>query len=155
MEERVQLLADSLRAAGLRCTTPRLRLVRMLVALPGHFSAEEVFRQVKANPQAPVSRATIYRFLSELERLGLLRRAQLAEGHSHYELAEAQPEHCHLVCAQCGRLVEVSSADLQRRVRRLACEQGFSAGAAAVQVTLSSCQHCREAADSLPEPRGE
>lgn len=155
MEERAQQLGNSLRAAGLRCTTPRLRLVRLLAALPGHFTAEEVVRQVQANPQAPVSRATIYRFLSELERLGLLRRAQLAEGHSHYELAEAQPEHCHLVCAQCGRVVEAPSPDLQRWALRLAREQGFSFGSAVVEITLSSCRHCGEAADSERQSRGE
>ncbi len=148
MEEKTRQLNVSLRAAGLRCTAARLRLLRLLVALPGHFSAEEVVRQAKGGAQAPVSRATVYRFLSELERLGLLRRAQLAEGHSHYELAEAQPEHCHLVCAQCGRVVEAPSPDLQRRARRLAREQGFSTGAAAVEITLSSCRHCREIGDS-------
>ena len=145
MDVRTEQITETMRQAGLRCTGPRLRLVRLLAGLPRHFSAEEGLHEVNAGEGPPVSRATLYRFLGQLERLGVLRRAQLSEGHGHYEFAEAQPEHCHLVCARCGRVAEVPSPLLQRQVRRLAREHGFNAQALAVEITVGGCERCREA----------
>jgi Fur family ferric uptake transcriptional regulator len=142
MQDRTQELTEALREAGLRCTAPRLRLIRLLAGLPRHFSAEEALHELNAEEEPAVSRATVYRFLGELERLGVLRRAQLSEGHGHYEFAETQPEHCHLVCARCGRVVEVPSPALQRQVRRLAREQGFGTRAVAVEITVGCCEQC-------------
>ena len=148
MAARSEELTESLREAGLRCTGPRLRLVESLAGLPRHFSAEEALRQVNAGTGTAVSRATLYRFLGQLERLGVLRRAQLSEGHGHYEFAEAQAEHCHLVCAQCGRVEEVPSPALERQVRRLAHAQGFEGPALAVEITVGRCERC-----APPAPR--
>jgi Fe2+ or Zn2+ uptake regulation protein len=89
-----------------------------------------------------VSRATLYRFLGQLERLGVLRRMHLSEGHEHYEFAEAG-EHSHLVCAGCGRVVEVPSAALARQVHRLAQAQGFGGPALAVEITVGRCEECK------------
>ena len=146
MPDIVTVVKYALRRAGLRCTSQRLALLSCLAALPRHFGAEEVLQRMTAeHALVAVSRATLYRLLGELERLGVLRRAQLAEGHGHYEFAEAQPEHCHLVCAGCGRVEEVPSQALQRQVRRLAREQGFGAQALAVEITVGRCERCREA----------
>ncbi len=142
MDARAQHVTEAMREAGLRCTAPRLRLTRFLAGLPRHFSAEEALREVNTGEGAPVSRATLYRFLGQLERLGVLRRAQLAEGHSHYEFAETQREHCHLVCAGCGRVEEVPSSALQRQARRLAREQGFGTQALALEITVRCCDRC-------------
>jgi Fur family ferric uptake transcriptional regulator len=151
MSEKTEELMEELREAGLRCTAPRLRLIRALAGLPRHFSAEEALRALNAGPGEPVSRATLYRFLGQLERLGVLRRAQLAEGHGHYEIAEGRPEHCHLVCAGCGRVVEVPSAPLTRRVGRLAQDQGFAARPLAIEITLAQCDHCTRPTE-VPAP---
>jgi Fur family ferric uptake transcriptional regulator len=146
MEPRTEQITETVREAGLRCTGPRVRLITFLAGLPRHFSAEEALRELNTGPEPPVSRATLYRFLGQLERLGVLRRAQLAEGHGHYEFAEPQREHCHLVCAHCGRVVEVPSPALSRQVRRLAQEQGFSPQPLAVEITVGQCEECGEAA---------
>ena len=142
MDARTEHITGTMREAGLRCTAPRLQLARFLAGLPRHFSAEEALHEVNAGEGPPVSRATLYRFLGQLERLGLLRRAQLAEGHGHYEFAEAQPEHCHLVCAKCGRVEEVPSPALQRQVRRLARERDFGPQVLVVEITVASCERC-------------
>jgi Fur family ferric uptake transcriptional regulator len=142
MAERTVEIMEALREAGLRCTGPRLRLIHFLADLPRHFSAEDALRVLNEGDESPVSRATLYRFLGQLERMGVLRRAQLAEGHAHYEFAEGGREHCHLVCAGCGRVVELPSLALARQVRRLAQEQGFTGPALAVEITVGHCEEC-------------
>ena len=133
----------ALHGAGLRCTRQRAALLRCLAALPRHFGAEEVLQRMTADP-APVavSRATLYRLLGELERLGVLRRVLLSEGHSHFEFASDRRHNCHLVCSRCGRVAEARSEGLDAAVREICVSRGFDAAEAEVEITIV-CERCR------------
>ena len=137
-EQARRILCD----AGLRCTSQRVRLVTCLAGMPRHFGAEEARQALGALPRSPVSRATLYRLLADLERHGLLHRVLLSEGHSHYEFVGEREQHCHIVCATCGRVEEVRSPALQRLVRRLGGEHGFSPGQADLEISVSACRQC-------------
>lgn len=142
MLDRIREAQAALRRAGLRQTGPRLEVLGCLAAMPRHFSAEEALQAVgRQDGRGTASRATVYRFLAELERLGVLRKVQLAEGHSHYEFAPPR-EHCHLVCAQCGWVEEVQSPVLEQTARRLARQRGFQAEAPAIEITVGGCERC-------------
>jgi Fur family transcriptional regulator, ferric uptake regulator len=136
-----------LRDAGLRCTHQRVQLVACLAAMPRHFGAEEARHALRALPRSPVSRATLYRLLADLERHGLLRRVLLSEGHSHYEFVAEREQHCHLVCAACGRVEEVRSHPLERLVRRLGGEYGFAPQGAEVEISVEACGQCAAPAE--------
>lgn len=143
MADRAQIAQKAMRRAGLRCTNQRIRILRCLAQLPRHFGAEELLEALNAGDAKPaVSRATLYRLLSQLERLGLLRKVLLSEGHSHYELALTQEHHCHLVCSRCGRVVEIRSPALDRTVKRLCDDQGFDVREAEVEITIV-CDRCQ------------
>lgn len=155
MPDRIETVWRSLRRAGLRCTEQRLRILRCLGGMPRHFGAEEVLQALERGESGPsVSRATLYRFLSELERLGILRRVLLSEGHSHYEFARGEDEHCHVVCSRCGRVVEVRSAGLERAVRHICDEHGFEVEEAEVEITIV-CDRCRWPDVEDPEDEGK
>jgi len=142
VRDRIRETQAALRRAGLRWTGPRLGVLGCLAAMPQHFSAEEALQAVaRQKGTRTASRATVYRFLAELERLGILRKVQLAEGHSHYEFAPPR-EHCHLVCAQCGRVEEVQFPLLEQTVKRLAKQRGFRAQAPAIEITVNGCERC-------------
>ncbi len=138
-----ELARRLLREARLRCTSQRVQLVTCLAAMPRHFGAEEALAALNALPRRLVSRATLYRLLGELERHGILRRVLLSEGHSHYEFVGDRERHCHLVCAGCGRVEEVRSADLDRALRRLGREHGFTPGQASLEISVAACSQCR------------
>jgi Fe2+ or Zn2+ uptake regulation protein len=138
----VELAKRLLREARLRCTNQRMQLVSCLAGMPDHFGAEEALGALNALPRRDVSRATLYRLLGELERHGILRRVLLSEGHSHYEFVGQREQHCHLVCARCGRVEEVHSPALNRAVRRLGQEHGFSPGQAGLEISVATCGKC-------------
>ena len=53
--------------------------------------------------------ATVYRTLTLLERVGLVRKLEVGDGIARYELNEKdESPHCHLVCAKCNRVIEKS-----------------------------------------------
>lgn len=143
MADRVKTVQRSLRRAGLRSTEQRLRILRCLAGMPRHFGAEEVLQALERQAVGPsVSRATLYRFLSELERLGILRRVLLSEGHSHYEFAQAEDNHSHLVCSRCGRVTEVRSPVLNRAIKKICDQQGLDMQEAEVEITIV-CDRCQ------------
>jgi Fur family transcriptional regulator, ferric uptake regulator len=87
------------RQHGRRVTSSRRLLLRALFDAGGHRSAE-------VQRQAPdVHLSTIYRNLEELERLGVIAHAHLGHGPATYHLAATA--HGHLVCEECGAMIEV------------------------------------------------
>jgi Fur family ferric uptake transcriptional regulator len=101
------LIEDALarmRENGGRATPARRLLLGALTASRGHRSVEELAADVQAH--APdVNLSTIYRNLDELERLKIVDRTHLGDGPATYHLAAGA--HGHLVCRQCGTIVEV------------------------------------------------
>jgi Fur family transcriptional regulator, ferric uptake regulator len=143
MPDTLAVAQYALHEAGLRCTRQRRALLSCLASMPRHFGAEEVLQRMEADlAQVAVSRATLYRLLGELERLGVLRRVLLSEGHSHYEFASERRHNCHLVCSRCGRVAEARSEGLDAAVRGICVSRGFDAAEAEVEITIV-CERCR------------
>ena len=109
---------ERLRAAGRRVTPERELLVGIIDRNP-HLDAAEIYRI--AREQRPrIGLATVYRTLALLEELGVVQACELGEGHSHYEVQ--QDDHLHLVCSDCGRIIDVPSPEALRDVAE---SQGF------------------------------
>jgi Fur family transcriptional regulator, ferric uptake regulator len=99
LEEAIELV----RQHGGRVTASRRLLLHALFATPGHRTAEELALEVQAeDPDIHIS--TIYRNLEELERLGIVVHSHFGHGPATYHLASSV--HGHLVCEQCGTLIE-------------------------------------------------
>lgn len=104
--------AQALRDAGLRVTQQRMTLLSMLMDSVDHPSADELFLRVKALDDS-LSLATVYRTLSALEEAGLIRRLNLENEPSRFEITPTA-EHDHLVDIDTGALIEVTSAEINR-----------------------------------------
>ena len=94
---------ETIRAAGMRVTTPRTAMLRALAKARSPLAVEEVRRA--AGKDADL--VTAYRTMEALEKLGLVRRHLLESGKNLYELADPnRPEahHHHVVCRVCGRM---------------------------------------------------
>jgi Fe2+ or Zn2+ uptake regulation protein len=96
---------ERLQAAGRRVTPERELLVGIIDGNP-HLDATEIYRI--AREQRPrIGLATVYRTLTLLKELGVVQACELGETHSHYEVQ--QDDHLHLVCSDCGRILDVPS----------------------------------------------
>ena len=149
----VEWALDVLRASGARVTAARRLLVAALFAGPDHRSAEELAAAVQQ--VAPeVSLSTIYRNLEELERLGIVVHAHLGHGPAVFHLAPIS--HGHLVCTECGAVVEAPE-DLFRGLAEATAERfGFVVDAHHFAVP-GRCARCAAGAGADPgaaAPRG-
>ena len=126
-------LAEALRARGLRMTPQRQRVLDSVRAL-GHATPEAISASL-----SDVDVATVYRAVQLLESLGLVAHTHLGHGAPSYRPAE--DEHIHVVCHDCGRVIEAPPGLAATLVRRLDTERGFTVDLAHLTV-FGRCADC-------------
>ncbi len=113
MDSSVQTrLDDFIRRKGLRRTNQRDVIVRAVFSKDEHFTAEELFDRVRKT-DSDTSRATVYRTLGLLVEANLLQEIDLGDNQTTYDPNFLdKPSHNHLVCIDCGRVVEFEDVNL-------------------------------------------
>ena len=91
---------------GLRMTKPRQKLIECVFSSDEHFTADELLeRAKKMDPKT--ARATVYRTLAMLTEAGVVGEIDLGKGQRVYDPNFADnPNHNHLICVDCGKVVE-------------------------------------------------
>lgn len=120
--DRLETVLDALRAAGGRVTSPRRAILEALIASAEHPTAEQLTAAVQRQ-QPDVNESTVYRFLDELERLGVVDHVHLGHGPAVYHFAD--DAHQHLVCEACGLVIEAPAGAFDGLRRRLRNDLGF------------------------------
>ena len=110
VEQRLERWAQQLRATGGRLTSERLAILRVLAQDPSHPSAEDIYRQVKADFPA-LSLATVYKTLAVWEAMGEALAVATVKETSRYDGLNPYP-HPHLVCTECGSVVDLQASEV-------------------------------------------
>jgi Fur family ferric uptake transcriptional regulator len=121
----VDAFRDYLRDHNLPVTPQRMAVAEVVLAHERHVSADDVSRELGARGHR-VGTATIYRTLEVLVRSGLAVERDFGEGFRRYESARGMPQHEHLLCTVCGRVVEFEDERLERMTTLLAESHKFS-----------------------------
>lgn len=115
---------DQLKAAGLKITTPRIRILNLLSQLDQpHVSAEQVYRTLRESGD-DIALATVYRVLTQFEKAGLVEKHFFSGNEAVFELADEE-HHDHLVCADCGKVFEFTNSIIEREQEKVARKLGF------------------------------
>jgi Fur family ferric uptake transcriptional regulator len=105
----------------------------------GHATPEQISEVV---PDVDV--ATVYRTLELLEELQLVKHTHLGHGAASYRPVE--DDHVHVVCHECGRVVEVArdvEAAVAELERRLLDGSGFAVDRSHLTI-FGTCASCGE-----------
>lgn len=118
-QEWVTNAEQTLSRAGYRRGGARRAVLELLNEQTCALSALEI-EDILRTGERRVSRASIYRILEELERLGSVQRVDIGQGLVRYEALRGDTgHHHHLVCDYCGALLPFSDAELERTIKRL------------------------------------
>lgn len=116
---------QDLRRAGLKVTLPRLKILQLLESTPKHhMSAEDVYKALIEQGE-DVGLATVYRVLTQFEQVGIVERHNFDNNLSVFELAH-DSHHDHLVCEQCGKIVEFHNEQIEQLQHQVATEYHFT-----------------------------
>ena len=116
---------QDLKRAALKATLPRIRILQILESSEQrHMSAEDVYKALLEAGE-DVGLATVYRVLTQFESAQLVVRHHFESGQAVFELNQGG-HHDHIVCAQCGKIVEFVDPTIENRQRRVADKAGFA-----------------------------
>jgi Fur family ferric uptake transcriptional regulator len=134
----------SLAQDGHRLTAPRRVIVDFVARRHDHFSAQEVWEDLRGHERG-VGRATVFRTLELLAELGVLDRVH-SLGHRHrYAVCEPQHHH-HLMCLDCSSVVLVSATDIEEEIRQVTATHGFELLTHHLEL-IGRCAACRARAE--------
>ena len=115
---------QDLREAGLKVTSPRLKVLEVLEnAKDRHLSAEAIYRLLLENGEE-LGLATVYRVLTQFEQAGLVSRNNFEGGTAVFELTDGT-HHDHMVCLETGKVVEFCDERIEQLQRDIAAKHGY------------------------------
>lgn len=136
-----------LKDRGQRRTPERLAILDALYATSDHIDADTLYLRLKED-NVQVSRATVYNTLDLLIESDLAVRHQFGQQQAKFERAYAYWQHDHLICEDCGEILEFCDPRLQEIQETVAEIYGFDVARHALTVY----GHCRrEACPNRPD----
>jgi Fur family transcriptional regulator, ferric uptake regulator len=128
---------------NLRMTSQRQAIIESVFNTEEHFTAEQLLEWSRARDKS-VSRATVYRTLPLLTESGLVREMDFGKDHKFYDPNyAAHPEHNHIVCADCEKIVEFDSAEISEIEKKISSKLGFALKSQRLQIT-ATCQELKK-----------
>ena len=134
-EDPVGEVCSRLRAAGMRMTDQRRRLVELFASLGHWCTPQELYAEAEEAGQRP-GLATVYRLIEALAEIGLCK--SFVQGDRTVRYVFCPPfHHHHLICLDCGRVANVTDCHVD------APRADFKVSAHAVDFfgTCSACSH--------------
>ena len=113
-----------------------------VISYPGHPSADDIYRVISSK-HSTISKATIYRNLSQLSEDGKIGKVEsFASGETHYD--HRTDKHYHGYCKKCGKVVDIDlSYDGKTLEKAFPMEDGFSITSHEL-IFVGICKECRE-----------
>ena len=112
---------QALKRAGLKVTLPRVKILELLQHPDTeHVSAEDLYKMLLDQGEE-IGLATVYRVLNQFDDAGMVARHHFEGGKSVFELA-SQEHHDHLVCLDCGKVIEFHDEVIEERQQVVASQ---------------------------------
>ncbi len=122
-EERVEQMVSRLREGDHRITPQRLAILKILGHSDGHPSAETIHGALIEH-YPTMSLATVYKTLALLKKEGEVLELQFSELGNRYDGLKPYP-HPHVICTECGNIVDPSLLDMEKITGKMMAETGF------------------------------
>ena len=114
----------ALKNAGLKVTLPRLKILEVLQDPECHYvSAADLYKKLIDSGEE-IGLATVYRVLNQFDDAGIVTRHNFEGGKSVFELTQ-QHHHDHLICLDCGKVIEFTDDAIELRQRNIAERHGI------------------------------
>jgi len=146
-------VADTLRrleALGHGVTPARRSVVEAVAAQPNRFTATALCTAV-AHRSPTIGRATVFRTLGLLVRVGVLERLHSAGGRDSYVVGERARHHHHLVCSSCGTVIDLEGCGLAELIESVAHQHSFRVEGHLVEI-FGLCPTCRPTGEGADRP---
>lgn len=123
-DNRKQIFRDHLLSQGLKSTSQREIILDEFLRSDEHPTTEDLYLRVrKKNPQ--VGYATVHRTLKLFAECGIASVRNFGDGSTRYESVAENEHHDHLVCSQCGLIIEFENDQIEKLQEKVARDHTF------------------------------
>lgn len=119
-----QNLDDYMSEKGLRTTEQRKLIVSTFFQADSHITIDELLDRVRS-VDSRVGYATVYRTMRMLTEGGIASELHFGDGVTRYEVSDENSHHDHLICENCGLIVEFEEPLIEELQGRVANAHGF------------------------------
>lgn len=140
-EERDAVLDRYMSQRGLKSTRQRSLIIDTFFDTGGHLSVEELWGKVRGMDNR-VSVATVYRTMKLLAESGLVHARNFGDGQTRYEVAVGRHHHDHLICTNCGTIVEFENDRIEAMQDAVAKKHGFKVTSHKMEL-YGLCESCQ------------
>ena len=142
-EEIIDELKKIVKQKGLKYTDQREIVLSVLLNAEDHLTAEEVYNEIKKeHTDSNIGIATVYRALSFLEEVDLITSIAFGTDGKKYE-SNAKSHHDHLICTNCGKIIEFMDDEIEKRQDKIAKKNKFKITSHSMQL-YGTCETCQE-----------
>lgn len=136
-----EIFLEHIQKAGLRKTGQRDLILEVFLSTEEHLSSEDLFWLVqKESPE--IGHTTVYRTLKLLTEAGLAREVRLGDGRTYYEHHFEHEHHDHMICTECGKVIEFFSPELEAMQDKMAEKFNFKPTHHSLRI-LGLCETCQ------------
>lgn len=119
-----EVFREFLKSEQNRITPERFEVMDWALDYEGHFGADDLYVLMK-NQNSSVSRATVYKTLELLVQCDLVIKRNFGDNLTRYESNFKKQSHDHLICMDCGRIVEFTDPAVKELPEKISTELGF------------------------------
>ena len=147
---RQNIFRQFLEERGQRLTKERNAVLQKAFSCKGHFDPESLYMEMRKKG-VKASRASVYRTLNLLYECGLVEKVRQTEHGTIYEHSLGRQHHDHMVCIECGKIIEFYSERLEKLQEEICQERNFKG----TNHTLEIRGYCRHCQTKITVPEGD
>jgi Fur family transcriptional regulator, ferric uptake regulator len=139
VQEKIARFRSTLGRSSRKWSIPRERILNTFLA-QDHITVHELHRLLNINGQR-VSLSTIYRTMGMLCKIGIARLRHFGEK-AQYDNVSSKGDHDHLICTDCGEIVEFKDSAIEDLRHQVAAAHGFRLTAQNLEL-YGLCARCK------------
>ncbi|MCX8075990.1 MAG: transcriptional repressor [Aquificaceae bacterium] len=143
VEELKSRFEQFLKQKGYKITKGRFEIVDKIASYGKHFEIEELVRWIANQNKTVASRSTVYRTVRLLQDFGAIREVIKLGNRTIYEFVAGRPHHEHLICVECGKIIEFYKDEIEELQDKVCEEHSFTPLNHRLEV-FGICKDCME-----------
>jgi Fur family ferric uptake transcriptional regulator len=136
-----EIFLHYIKQKNLKWSRQREIILQQFISTHKHVTTEELYQSVRKK-YSDIGYATVHRTLKLLAECGLASEAHFSDRYTRFESKQEDGHHDHLICTQCGRIVEFECEKIEKMQESIARQKGFKVVHHKLEL-YGVCKQCR------------
>ncbi len=137
---RYDSLRKFLKMQGLKISQKRMYIIECFLHENKHFTAMDLYQKIQKTMPG-IGFSTVYRTLKLLARFNFASERHFRKGMALFEPVNHEKHHDHLICTECGLIIEFSNNEIEKIQDRITRNHRFQATDHKLEI-YGICQKC-------------